>query len=96
MAVDLNRFLPALIPAVIALFVLGTIGLLALNWTRSAQVKLWIKRALFVLVLVTIGGPLVYWFATWGVEGTSRHAIDRSLQQKEQDDLYKRVQEGGH
>jgi hypothetical protein len=96
MAVDLNRLLPALIPAVIALFVLGTLGLLLLNWVSSAQVRLWIKRALLLLVLLVIGGPLVYWFATWGVEGTPRHAIDRSMQQKKQDDLQKRVQTGGH
>lgn len=93
---DLNRLLPALIPAAIALFVLGTIGLLALNWASSAQERLWIKRALIVLVVVSVGGPLIYWFATWGVEGTSRNAIDRSLQQKQQDDLNRRLQEGGH
>jgi len=96
MTVDLNRFLPALITAVILLLVFGTLGLLALNWTSSAQARLWIKRALFVLLLACVGGPLVYWIATWGVEGTSRHAIDRSMQDRQQDDLHKRVQEGGH
>ena len=93
---DLNRFLPALVSAVIILFVFGAIGLLALNWTNSPRARLWIKRALLVLVLVVVGGPLVYWFATWSVEGTARHAIDRSMQQKQQDDLRKRLQEGGH
>lgn len=93
---DLNLYLPALVTGVIILFVFGTIGLLALNWTTSPQIRLWIRRALLVLVLVVVGGSLVYWFATFGVEGTSRHTIDRSLQQKQQDDLHKRVQEGGH
>ena len=93
---DLNRYLPSLIPAVLALVVFGTAGLIALNVTQSVTMRLWIRRALFVLVLVTIGGPLVYWIATWGVEGTPRRTIDRSLQQQQQQELHQRIQHGGH
>ena len=93
---DLNRYLPALIPAVLALVVFGTVGLVALSWTNSVVTRMWIRRALFVLVLVAIGGPLVYWIATWGVEGTPRRTIDRSLQQQQQQELRQRTQHGGH
>lgn len=93
---DVNRFLPALLPSVAALVVLGAAGLIALNWTTSPEGRLWIRRALLVLVLVTVIGPFVFWFMTWGVESTPRHAIDRSLQQRQQDELQKRVREGGH
>jgi hypothetical protein len=94
--VDLTRFLPVLITATVTLLVLGTAGLLALNWTKSAVIRVWIKRAMLVLLLLTVGAPLIYWFMTWGVEGTPRHAIDRSLQQKQQDELRQRIQKGGH
>ena len=93
---DANTYLPVLISALVMLIVFGSIGLLALNWTASAYARLWIRRALFVLLLVAVGGPFIYWFATWGVEGVPRHAIDRSMQQKQADELRQRVQNGGH
>ena len=93
---DLNRYLPALIPAVLALVVFGTAGLIALSWTNSVVMRLWIRRALFLLVLACFGGPFVYWIATWGVEGMPRRTIDRSLQQQQQEELRQRLQHGGH
>jgi hypothetical protein len=93
---DINRYLPVLVSAAVTLIVFGAIGLLALNWSTSAGQRLWIRRALLVLVLVTVGGPVIYWFATWAVEGTQRHTIDRSLQQQQQDELHQRVHKGGH
>jgi glucan phosphoethanolaminetransferase (alkaline phosphatase superfamily) len=93
---DVNRYLPVLLPALVTLVALGAAGLIALNWTRSAVAHLWIKRALVVLVLITIGGPIIFWFMTWAVEGPPRHTIDRSLQQRQQNELQRRIQQGGH
>ena len=93
---DLNRYLPALVPAVLLLIVLAAIGFFALRWTDSARARLWIKRTLIVLATVAVGGPMLYWIATWAVEGTPRRTIDRSMQQQQMDELHKRVHQGGH
>jgi hypothetical protein len=93
---DVNRYLPALISAVVTLIVFGSVGLLALNWVTSARQRLWIKRALLVLALIALGGPAIYWLTTWAVERPPRHAIDRSMQQKQQNELRQRIQKGGH
>ncbi|MBV8979216.1 MAG: hypothetical protein JO261_05315 [Alphaproteobacteria bacterium] len=93
---DLNRLLPALVGAVLALAALAVVGFFALRWTDSPRTRLWIRRVLIVLVVAALGGPVLYWFATWAVEGTPRHVIDRSMQHKQQDELHKRVQQGGH
>jgi hypothetical protein len=93
---DTTRFLPALISAVVMLIVFGSMGLLALSWTESVPVRLWIKRALLVLVLLAVGGPFIYWLATLGVEGAPRSAIDRSMQQQQNAELRQRIQNGGH
>lgn len=95
-AVDVNRFLPVLITATVALIVFGAVGLMALSWTKSAGMRLLIKRAMLVLLLLAAGAPLLYWFMTVGVEGTPRHEIDRSLQQQQQDELHQRIHKGGH
>jgi hypothetical protein len=93
---DMNRYLPALVSAVVALIVFGAIGLVALNWATSERQRLLIRRALLVLVLVTVGGPLIYWLSTWAVEGGQRHTVDRGMQQKQQDELRQRINKGGH
>jgi hypothetical protein len=93
---DTTRFLPALISAVVMLIVFGSMGLLALSWTESVPMRLWIRRGLFVLFLLAIGGPFIYWLATWGVEGSPRSAIDRSMQQQQNAELRQRIQNGGH
>jgi uncharacterized SAM-binding protein YcdF (DUF218 family) len=96
LAVDVNRLLPALMTAAVALIVFGAIGLVALSWTKSAAARLWIRRALLVLVLLAVGAPFLYWFMSIGVEGTPRHEIDRSLQQQQQEELHQRIHKGGH
>jgi hypothetical protein len=82
--------------AAVALFVFGAIGLVALSWTKSAATRLWIRRALLVLVMLAVGAPLLYWFTTFGVESAPRHEIDRSLQRQQQGELRQRIQKGGH
>ena len=93
---DLNRYLPAVVSAVVLLAVFGTLGLLALGWVRDDEAKRWIRRALLLLLLACVGGPFIYIFATRAVEGPSRHDVDRSLQAEQQKELQQRIQNGGH
>jgi uncharacterized membrane-anchored protein len=93
---EFNSNLPALVPAVIALVVVSVGAGLALAWNRQAQFRKYVIRAWIGAAVVIVGAVVVFWIATALVEGPRRAPIDRSLQERQQQELRERVQKGGH
>ena len=91
---DLNAFLPTLLPAAIGLIVVAVAAVLALSWVKQPEAQTLVRRAWLGLSLLIVLGVVVFAIAS-GV-GTHQPSVDRSLQQQQQDELHQRLQNGGH
>jgi undecaprenyl pyrophosphate phosphatase UppP len=93
---DLNSNLPVLVPAVVGLIVISAAALLALAWIKQPEARQLVRRAWIVMSVLLVGGVVIFWISTAMVEGSHRSAIDRSLQEKQEDELHQRLQNDGH
>ena len=93
---ELNAILPALVPAVITLIVVSVVAGLALAWTRQAEARRWIGRIWLAAAVLVVAGVVVFWVSTALVQGPHRTSVDRGLQDRQQQDLRRRLQDGGH
>ncbi len=93
---ELNSNLPLLVSAVVALIVISVAAGLALAWTREQGARRLLIRTWIVLAVIIAGGALVFWVSTAMVEGPRRATVDRNLQAQQQDELRRRLQNGGH
>lgn len=91
---DMNAFLPTLVPAAIGLTVVAVAAVLALSWVKQPEAQILVRRAWLGLSVLIVLGVVV--FAIASSVGTHRPSVDRSLQQQQQDELHQRVQNGGH
>ena len=93
---DYNTALPVLVPGAIILIIVSVVAALALAWVKDGQIRRWVRRGWLATVVVLIAGGAIFWAASAMVEGPERSAVDRSLQQQQQDELHQRLGEGGH
>ena len=92
---DLNSILPAFVPAVIGLVVVSIAAVLVLVWNKRPDVQRLVRRIWLVAVICIVAGLLIFWIATVLV-GSGRPTLDRSLQQRQQNELDQRLRSGGH
>lgn len=91
-----NSLLPALVPGVIVLAVLSVGAGFALAWNSDPRIRLIVRRFWIFAAVLVIGCVAVFWVSTVMVQGPKRVIVDRSLQEKQQDELRKRIHGGGH
>jgi hypothetical protein len=94
--VDLNQYLPVLVPAAIGLVAVSTIAMLALAWTKNAAIRSLIIRAWIAFAVLAALGVVIFWIATAMAPGSRHASIDHSLQDRQAGELRQRLKEGGH
>jgi hypothetical protein len=91
---DLNAFLPTLVPAAMTFVVVSVAAMLALFWIKQPEAQTLVRRVwVGVSVLIVLGVAV---FAIANGVGAHEPSVDRSLQQQQQNELHNRLQTGGH
>ncbi|HWU26822.1 MAG TPA: hypothetical protein VN154_10510 [Rhizomicrobium sp.] len=92
----LNANLPALVPGVIAFIVLSVGAMVALAWSRQAEIQRIVRWTWFAGTIFIVAGVAIFWLSTAMVEGPKRAIVDRGLQNLQQNELRQRLDHGGH
>jgi hypothetical protein len=93
---ELNSNLPVLVPAVITLIVVSGAAALAMAFNRQTSFRQLVVRVWLAAAALIVGGVVIFWISTAMVEGPRRATVDRSLQQRQQNELQQRLQKGDH
>ena len=89
-----NSLLPVLVSAVVVIIVVSAAAGLGLWWQQRPRIRLVIRRTWIALTVFSVLGVVIFYVST-AMVGKSA-TLDRSLQQKQQDELHQRLQTGGH
>jgi hypothetical protein len=90
-----NSILPVLITAVIIVLVASVAAALVLWWNKEPRVQQLVRRAWLALIVLSALAVAVFWIST-AMIGLGRSTPDRSLQQKQSDELHRRLEKGSH
>jgi thiol:disulfide interchange protein len=89
-----NSILPVLVTAVVVIIVVSVGAAIALWWQPRPQARKAIRRTWFALTVLSVLAVVIFWVSTALIG--NRSTVDRGLQQKQQNELQQRLQNGGH
>ena len=90
-----NSVQPVFVTAVVVILIASVVAAIVLWWDPAPRTRQIVRRAWFVVTVLSALGVMIFWIST-AMIGTGYSTVDRSLQQKQQDDLHKRLKTGGH
>jgi ABC-type sugar transport system permease subunit len=90
-----NSVLPVLLTAVVVVMVASVGAGIALWWSPQSRIRQIIRRAWFVVAVLATLAVVIFWISTM-FGASDRSGVNRSLQQRQQDELHQRLQKGGH
>lgn len=90
-----SSVLPVLVTAVIVILVASVAAAIALWWEKRPEFRQIVARTWIVVTILSALAVVVFWIST-AMTGSKNPTVDRSLQQKQNDELGHRLQRGGH
>ena len=90
-----SSILPVLVTAVIVVLVASVAAAIALWWEKRPAFRQIISRVWIVVTVLSVLAVFVFWIST-AMTGSKSPTVDRSLQQKQNNELRQRLQGGGH
>ena len=90
-----NSIQPVFVTAVVVVLVASVAAALVMWGDARPRTRHMVRRAWLVVTVLSALGVMIFWIST-AMIGTGHSTLDRSLQQKQQDDLHQRLKTGGH
>jgi predicted PurR-regulated permease PerM len=90
-----NSILPLLATAVIVVIIASVVAAIVLWWDTRPGVRRIVRRTWFVVTVFGLLAVVIFWISTM-FGASDRATVDRSLQQKQKNELHQRLKAGGH